>query len=93
MGSITWGVPPGEYQLRSAPHRSNILRETGKQLVITPGGEESTEFTLARGGDVQLKVVAADGGVAEGATVSLLGPEGAPTDTLAARCSLPAEAR
>jgi len=77
------GVPPGEYLLRSAPHRSNILRETGKQLVITPGGEESTEFTLVRGGDLRLKVVAADGGVAEGATVSVLGPDGTPADTLA----------
>jgi len=76
------GVPPGEYRLRSAPHRSNILRETGQRLVITPGGEENTEFTLIRGGDVALQVRGPGGDPVEGTIVSVLDGAGEVMDTL-----------
>jgi hypothetical protein len=54
-------IKPGEYVLRSAPHGESLLRETGKTLRIPPGGEETTEFTLTRGGDLKVSVTGPDG--------------------------------
>jgi len=70
-------VVPGEYVLRSAPHGESILRETGKTLRIPPGGEETTEFTLTRGGDLKLTVTGPDGAAVKEAAVAVLDEGGA----------------
>jgi len=70
-------VPPGEYVLRTAPHGESILRETGKTLVIPPGGEETTEFTLTRGGDVSVKITGEDGAALADVDVVVIDEDGA----------------
>jgi len=71
------GIPPGEYKLHSAPHSTEILLETGKVLLITAGGEEMTEFTIPRGGDVKITVTDDRGEMVAGAEAALLDEAGA----------------
>ncbi|MEN8151134.1 MAG: carboxypeptidase-like regulatory domain-containing protein, partial [Planctomycetota bacterium] len=68
-------VAAGEYVLRTAPHGESILRETGKTLVIPPGGEETTEFTIVRGGDVKISVTGPDGKVLENVELIVTGED------------------
>ena len=74
-------VAAGEYVLRSAPHGESILRETGKTLVIPPGGEATTEFTLTRGGDLKFKATGRDGKVLENVELFITDEEGTETRT------------
>jgi hypothetical protein len=74
------GVPSGEYVLRTAPRRSLVLRDTGKTLVIPPGGEETTEFVFTRGGDLEVRVSGFDGRAVDGAEVRVLDEAGRPGD-------------
>ncbi len=70
------GVPPGEYPLYTAPHRTEILLDTGNVLLIPSGGEVRTEFTIIRGGDVEISVTGDRGEQIDGAEVSLLDESG-----------------
>jgi hypothetical protein len=77
------GIIPGEYELRSAPRRSVVLRETGRTLVIPPGGEATTEFTIPRGGDVEVTVTTDRGDPVTGAEVHVVDAEGEAVDAVA----------
>jgi hypothetical protein len=67
-------VPPGDYALRSAPRGRTLLADTGRRLVIPPGGEERVEFTIERGGDVEVRVVSGTGAVLAGVRVDWRSP-------------------
>ncbi len=78
------GIPPGEYVLRTAPRSSRVLRETGKRLVIPPGGEETVELTFERGGDLEIRIEDAEGKAPREAAAVLLDGEGKETGTFPA---------
>ncbi len=71
------GIPPGEYRLHTAPHSTEVLLETGKVILITAGGEEMTEFTIPRGGDVKITVTDDRGEIVADAEAALLDATGA----------------
>jgi hypothetical protein len=76
------GVIPGEYVLRSAVRDERRLRETGRTLVITPGGEAEADLVVPRGGDVEVTVEDEAGEPLKGAQVDLLDEEGAVSKTV-----------
>lgn len=71
------GITPGEYSLRTASENERVLRDSGKRLLIPPGGTETTEITLPRGGDLVISVVDPRGDPVKDAQVTVYDAEGA----------------